>query len=473
MTDENFRMVEGGDVEVAKEKLPEAVLLWRDIFIEISKKNSIPSILAYFNLLGTVLKDDIDIPMGMNKEDTRIHVCWIQTARSGKSVLNDFYSQICEKTFEFINTTYNTDFNVFDIVDFTDAGLIGTNQEITNPNPTWREDGQQRKIMTQTRGALEGSGIALFDEFESSGVFTNKSHRESVVTIFQKFMNTLTTSGYLYKKKLGQGEAIECDCQRSTWATTYVPENLTATIATKGVLQRMFFYIREVPQETLNEMRYAIINEIGTSKERKTPSEKFAKAILLLLTLVKERREQVEGNKELVIEWAAGVRENITGEYDNMQAYMSKVPENVRKTVGLFETNSLLYLTKLSVLCTVSETPARADNEKWVVFPRNVRQAAWIVRQGYMSLVSWMLQALKTQRVSIAEDAGLVNYIEAYNYLKMATDDDWVLKAALRVKLEQDYELSQAKFYRDWNMVKDSFNERKISKTVYVKLKEE
>ena len=190
MTDEDFEMVEGGDVEVAGEKLPESVLVWRDTFVEVSKKNSVPSILAYFNLLGTILKDDIIIPSGMTAEDTRIHVCWIQTARSGKSVLNDFYSQICEKTFEFINNTYNTDFNVFDIVDFTDAGLIGTNQEITNPNPNWREEGETRKIVVPVKGALEGSGIALFDEFESSGVFTNKSHRESVVTIFQKFMNT-------------------------------------------------------------------------------------------------------------------------------------------------------------------------------------------------------------------------------------------------------------------------------------------
>ena len=473
MTDEDFEMVEGGDVDVAGEKLPESVLVWRDTFIEVSKKNSVPSILAYFNLLGSILKDDIVIPSGMNAEDTRIHVCWIQTARSGKSVLNDFYSQICEKTFEFINSTYNTDFNVFDIVDFTDAGLIGSNQEITNPNVNWREDGEQRKLMVPTKGALEGSGIALFDEFESSGVFTNKSHRESVVTIFQKFMNTLTTKGYIYKKKLGQGDTIECDCQRSTWATTYVPEYLTETISTKGILQRMFFYIREVPQETLNEMRYSIINEIGTTIERNKPSLKFAKGMFLLLGLVKERREQVEGNKELVIEWGPGVKENIRSEYDNMQKYMAKVPENVRKIVGLFETNSLIYLTKLSVLCAVSETPARADNEKWIVFPRNVRQAAWIVRQGYISLVSWMLQALKVERVSIAEDAGIGNYIEAYNYLKQVSSDEWVLKAALRVKLEKDYELSQPKFYRDWNKVRDIFETKKIGKNVYLKFKEE
>ena len=84
-----------------------------------------------------------------------------------------------------------------------------------------------------------------------------------------------------------------------------------------------------------------------------------------------------------------------------------------------------------------------------------------------------MLQALKAERISIAEDAGIANYIEAYNYLKQATEDDWVLKAALRVKLEKDYELSQAKFYRDWGKVRSTFEEKKISKTVYVKLKEE
>ena len=472
MTDEDYEIAEGGDVDVAGEKLPESVLIWRDTFIEASKKNGVPAILAYFNLLGTILKDDVVIPAGMNAEDTRIHVCWIQTARSGKSVLNDFYTQICEKTFEFINAQYDTDFTVFDIVDFTDPGLIGSNMEIPNPNPNWRDEGEPKKIYVQSTGALEGSGVALFDEFESSGVFTSKSHSESVITIFQKFMNTLTTDGYIYKKKLAHGDAIICDCQRSTWATTYVPEKLTETISQKGILQRMFFYIREVPQETLNEMRYSIINEIGTTIERNKPSLKFARGMLLLLSAVKERREQVEGNKELVIEWGPGVKENIRSEYDNMQRYMAKVPENVRKIVGLFETNSLIYLTKLSVLCAISETPARADNEKWIVFPRNVRQAAWIVRQGYISLVSWMLQALKVQRVSIAEDAGIVNYKEAYYYLKQISNDEWVLKAALRVKLEKDYELSQPKFYRDWNKVRHIFETKKQGKKVYLKLKE-
>ena len=154
-----------------------------------------------------------------------------------------------------------------------------------------------------------------------------------------------------------------------------------------------------------------------------------------------------------------------------MIKYLSKVPEEVRKIVSLFETNSLIYITKLAVLCAITETPGRAENEKWVVFPRNVRQASWIVRQGYMSLVAWMIVALKVRRTSIAEDAGLNDYITAYN--RMDKKDGWVNKAELRVFCETHYNIPQAKFYRTWEKIAHKFEINKEGRTVYIKLLED
>ena len=464
--DEYYAIENPMDIQ-GDEQLPNLVRDWVETFGKVSRYNEFPATLAYFNILGEIIKDYVWIPYGYTMEDTRFHVAHIQTARSGKSVLNDFYSQIVEKTFEYINAVHGTEFDMFDIVDYTDAALIGSTRKV--PNPEFGEEGEPREIDEQVDGALEGSGIALFDEFEASGVFKKGAHKENVITYFQKLMNTLTTDGYLIKKKLAHGPVITCNCQRAVWATTYVPEHLTEVIATKGVLQRMFMYVREVPQYILDEMRKTLIHDIGSIKKREVPQNKFAKALLTIFNVVKERADHTE--KYQMVEFTDGIHELIEMEYDNMIKYLSKVPEEVRKIVSLFETNSLIYITKLAVLCAITETPGRAENEKWKVFPRNVRQAAWIVRQGYMSLVAWMIVALKVRRSSIAEEAGLHDYIEAYN--AMDKKEDWVNKAELRVFCEEYKNIPQAKFYRVWPKLEHKFDIKKEGRTVYVKLKEE
>jgi len=382
--------------------------------------------------------------------------------------LNDFYSQICEKTFEFINATDDTNFDVFDIVDYTDAALVGSTEKV--PNPDYGDEGEPREMEQQVNGALEGSGIALFDEFEGSGVFKKGAHKENVVMYFQKLMNTLTTPGYLIRKKLAHGPIITCDCQRAVWATSYPPEHLTEVIVTKGVLQRMFMYVRDVPQKTLDEMRKTLIHDIGKIKARHKPQNKYAKAMLTLYNTVKERSDSgIE--KTQMIEFVEGIHDLIELEYDNMIRYLSKVPEEVRKIVSLFETNSLIYITKLAVLCAITETPGRDENEKWKVFPRNVRQATWIVRQGYMSLVAWMIVALKVRRTSITNDIGLNDYIAAFD--KVEKKDGWANKALYRVLCETDYNISQPKFYRVWPKIEHLFDAKKEGKTALIKIKEE
>tara|TARA_R110000824_G_scaffold64747_2_gene169084 strand:+ start:751 stop:2169 length:1419 start_codon:yes stop_codon:yes gene_type:complete len=465
--DEYYEIKNPAEVQ-GDEQLPALVREWVETFGKVSRYNEFPATLAFFNLLGEIVKDYVWIPYGYTVEDTRIHVAHIQTSRSGKSVLNDFYSQICEKTFEYINAhSDETVFDMFDIVDYTDAALIGSTIKI--PNPEFGEEGEPREIDTQVDGALEGSGIALFDEFEASGVFKKGAHKENVITYFQKLMNTLTTDGYKVKKKLAHGPIIVCDCQRAVWATTYPPEHLTEVIATKGVLQRMFMYVRDVPQHILDEMRKTLIHDIGKIKKRSVPQLKFAKAMLALFNIVQAKAEHTD--KERMITFEENTQNLIEMEYDNMVRHLRNVPDEVRKIVSLFETNSLIYITKLAVLCAIAETPGRDESEKWIVFPRNVRQGAWIVRQGYMSMVAWMIVALKVRRTSVAEEAGLNEYVTAYH--NMDKKDGWVNKAEFRIFCETTHKIPQARFYRNWDKLSNKFDKKKQGRTVFVKLKEE
>ena len=474
---ENYEIQDINDM-AADERLPMGVVKWTNTFAEVSRYNEYPAILAYFCLLGQIIKDNVVIPYGFTKEDTRFHVGWVQTARSGKSVLNDFLTQITLKTYQYINShlgRHEDDpyFTLFDVVDYTDAALIGSVKTVRNEH--YGEEGHptsdEKEVEKQVYGALEGSGIALFDEFESSGIFKKSAHKENVVTYFQKFMNTLTTDGYLIKKKLAHGPELICDCQRSVWATTYVPEHLTDVIATKGVLQRMFLYVRDVPQHVLDDMRRELIRSLGTTKARLKPTNDFAKHMFELFNLTVERYNELEGDKEKIVTFSDGCLDLIELEYSNMVRYLAKVPDKVRKVVSLFETNSLIYIAKLAVLCTIAETPNRKEEERWVVFPRNIRQASWIVRQGYMSLVGWMITSLKVQRTSVAEQINISDYIEAFN--TMDKIDGYVNKAELRVYMEQRYHIPQAKFYRVWPKISHRFESKKAGKTILIKIKEE
>ena len=253
----------------------------------------------------------------------------------------------------------------------------------------------------------------------------------------------------------------------------------------------MFLYVNDVPQEVLNKMRSELISAIGTIKRRTTPKNRFSQAFVTLYECAKERHdmlaldfddrmanlpedERFNCPQEEMMIWGDGVQELVQLEYDNMVAFLTKVPDEVRKIVSLFETNSLIYITKFAVLCAITETPGRKDSEKWVVTARNVKQSSAIVRQGYMSLVAWMLTALKVKRQTVAETAGMNDYINCfYNISPDKKEDGWVTKSVLRIELEERYNIPHAKFYRTWPKISHKFDTKKHGKTVLVKVKED
>ena len=84
-------------------KPPRVVQAFADDAVKVSHDNEIPAKISFFTILGQIVKDHITIPNGYNREDTRIHFCWIQTSGTGKSTLWNFVGPIANKTFEKIN----------------------------------------------------------------------------------------------------------------------------------------------------------------------------------------------------------------------------------------------------------------------------------------------------------------------------------------------------------------------------------
>ena len=60
----------------------------------------------------------------------------------------------------------------------------------------------------------------------------------------------------------------------------------------------------------------------------------------------------------------------------------------------------------MAVLSAIAEAPSITDKSKrFIVTERNVRQASFLVRQCYQSLVSWLDMALKVQAKLMAENS--------------------------------------------------------------------
>ena len=182
-----------------EESMPKLVEDWTNAVVSVSKKNDIPATTSFFVILGQITKDFVRIPRGENTEDSRIHFCWMQTSGSGKSTLWNFVHKVNDEVNEKINLFEGTNiieepdvyipnrYDLFDIIDYTDAALIGFYEKIDNPELEEyralsyedREDTPQpeKYIFERRSGALEGNGLAHWDEFEYSGIFKQGQHK--------------------------------------------------------------------------------------------------------------------------------------------------------------------------------------------------------------------------------------------------------------------------------------------------------
>jgi len=455
-----------------KMQLPNLIRAYIKDGTDVSKYNEVPVTLTFFNLLGQIVKDKVIIVRGKGREDTRVPILWLQTSGTGKTELFNFYGPIAEKVFEILNTKYGYEYDIFDITDFTDAALIGsmkqerqvTEDENGNPMTTF--------VDVQTKGALEGSGLMVFDEFEYSGVFKQSQHKENVIVYLNKLMNTLHGNNYVIKKKLKDGDSpIICDCRRSPYATSYIPKGLTTVIAEKGVLQRMLIYIYEVPQEIQDEIRETLLMEVGHEIDQQMPITRYANAFIKIYETLDERYEEVGENPKKVIKYSEDFNDALVREYHSMRDYVSHSRPEVFEVAGNFITRLNNHMIRLAVLCCIAESPGIEDKSKrFICTPKHITQASSLIRHCYKSLVSWLDDALRVEKQVAQDNANMGAFKQAYTELK--DKDGWVNKARLITRVREITKKSQSTLYNWWDIVGVNFEEDTISRKKYVKLKE-
>ena len=230
-----------------------------------------------------------------------------------------------------------------------------------------------------------------------------------------KFMNTLHGENWIIRKKLRDGDIIECRCQRSIYATTYIPKTLTSVIAEKGVIQRTLIYIKEVPQEVQDELREKVLDEVGTIKPKDAPIKKFAQNFVIIYESLRKRFDESGRDPLQTITFGKGYNDALKNESIKMRNYVANSRPEVFEIAGNFITRLNQTMTRLSVLCCIAEAPNIKDpSKRYIVTERHARQASSLIRQCYKSLVSWLDVALKVKTHALHERVGINAFREAY-----------------------------------------------------------
>ena len=464
---------------VFSEALPAIVREFQASAVEVSHYNDIPAGICFFNILGQVVKDFITIPNGRNHEDTRIHFCWVQTSGTGKSTLWNFVGPVAERTFNKINSSnkhppfvrnnlpMNRIFNTFGVTDYTDSVLIGGYDKEVN------DDGEVE--YNRRPGVLEGNGLAHWDEFEYSGIFKQSQHKENSIVYLNTLMNSLAGESWIISKALTSfgGMIMECFCERSVLAMTYPPHKLESVMTEKGVLQRMLLFIWDVPHFIQDKMRRKQISYAGKIVDIDMPIDKHANALFKIYCMVKERWEEVEKDGLKVMKFSPEFNDVLEFEYEGMEAYIQSASPEVRKIASNFTTRLLKILFKMSVLCSVAQSRSITNKQdRFLVTGYNVRQAASIVRQCYMTLVDWLERSLRVRRRSMAEKNQESAFLKVFT--EMDKDEEgYVSKKLFLDTLMDKLGLKKARIYVLWNENEHHFETDKQGRSVFIRLKGE
>ena len=461
---------------VFSEALPVIVREFQKSAVEVSHYNDIPAGISFFTILGQICKDFIIIPNGRNHEDTRVHFCWVQTSGTGKSTLYNFVGPVAQGVFKRINEynrhppfvkeniPMNRIFDVFGVTDYTDSVLIGGyDKEV---------DDEGEILYNRRPGVLEGNGLAHWDEFEYSGIFKQSQHKENSIVYLNTLMNSLAGESWIISKALTSfgGMIMECFCERSVLAMTYPPSNLNEIIAEKGVLQRMLLYVWEVPEFIQHKMREEQIDKAGTIEEVNQPIDRYADALFTLYEMTKKRFHDVGGDPLKTMRFTSDFNAVLKLEYNNMKNYLNNTRADVAKLAGNFTTRLMKIMMKMSVLCSIASAPSiNNEDDRFLVTGTNVRQAATIVRQCYMTLVDWLERSLRVKRQSLAEQTLEPVFMEIYKNESEKSEDGLVNKAQFLKKAGAKAKKSQSQIYRHYERIRHKFEEEKHGRSTYIR----
>ena len=491
--------------------LPAIVRNWEKVATSYSRLNNIPAIIGFYSLLGDMVKNMVEIPFGETTNDTRIHFCWIQTARSGKTTLLTYVlTPVAKEVYKELQDDPYIDSDVINLTDYNTSSLIGShfdnpdfnenaeetfnqtmeaidNNELLNIDEriqrineatTIRDNSQERYVIHY--GPINGEGIWFADEFEGSGVFKDKNHKENINIVFQTLMNNFHSGANVYEKILTGKPTITLDSKYTVIACTFPPEHLYKTVAQKGILQRFLPYIWDVPDDIITGMRKDVMSKFGTVSENPGPPLQLKTGLINLYKLTKERYEKVGKDPLQTITYHPTAKDVMDMEHDNLLRYIDNINPKIRKVIRLFEMNLIEFIGKLAVLnCISMSAGIPNEKERFIVHAQNVRQGAYIVRKCYMALVDWLETAIKIDRRTMITKSNWKEFQQAYEASREKAkgtetlDGGYVWKKLVLNEAGRILQQGKAWIYKKYNDLSEMFESQKKGRLVYIRPKME
>jgi len=520
MNEYDDETLEAEEQYVREIDLPAVVRNWEKTAISFSRHNNIPSILGFYSILGDLVKRFIEIPYGQTTTDTRLHYVWIQTARSGKTTLVMYVlTPVAKKIYEDLKDDPYVESAVLNLADYTTAALVGDHifnekfkedaEDILSrelraiegdpmngvaPTRNFTTDDERIQAVndayetyeiTKDRwiidyGPLHGEGIWFADEFEGSGVFKDKAHKENMNILFQTLMNNFHSGANEYPKALKGKPTIHLNSKHTMIALTFPPEHLLKTVADKGILQRFLPFIWDVPDDILTAMRKEVIGGFGTRVEKRGPPLHLAKGLLEIYKATKAQFESNGKDPFNTIAYHPSSKDALDMAHDSILKYIDNLHPKIRNVVRLFEMNLLEYIGKLAVLNTLAMAKNIEDvNQRFVVYPQNVRQGAYIVRKCYVTLVEWLENAIKADKSLIRTKSNWKEFQHAYQVAMDRAKSQEVLEGGFvwkRLVLEEAAKIigQSPKTINDkFNKLSEMFEEKKEGVKPYIRPKKQ
>ena len=203
------------------------------------------------------------------------------------------------------------------------------------------------------------------------------------------------------------------------------------------------------------------------SKVYQTTKERFEQ------TAQDPRNATGKADARYTIRFAPNFKDALMMRLDDMDAWSDSSVGTIRDIVKNFQTRWLGLLGKISILCCVAEANSiKKEEERFVVNARNVNQAAFIVRNCYKSLIEWLELTLQQGRTDALNSTMNGSIMKAYQQLEK-NEEGFVPKKEFLNKIMEISKRKQAIVYRHYKKISNNFEEKKIDKKAFVRLKGE
>lgn len=443
-----------------------------DHFNTISIDNEIPAMLSFFFLQGQISAPYIRIAWGNTHLDPRIHVFWIQSSRTGKSIAWEFIGDILKDS-GVKSDLYTTG---------TDAGLIGGYE--------YEEDDDGNKITVLKEGMLTGQKALNFDE--GSIILNPNKHSQETVLYLQSACNPIGSNNNKLVKhtKLGR---IETESLVSLWITTYPPAGVKEYVLTKGIFQRVLLY-----WSTWSKERRQRVSELRASSAfKKTPKLEvdYTELVKYFTELEKKQRDRILSLTETpFVEWDGMSREEQEELTQSVMTQMFTADENTFYPAlydAIDEYYSLLDNLNPSILEVVSSfIPAMENNtvifathmamldDTWEVNGSHVDYAKDILYDIFKNLILWLEDEVDVGPKMQEKSTNRNKWIKAYNSVQTIElnnrGDGWRAKTKMMKAYETQNDCSPGSAYNNFDKWgRPMFDEAKDGRIVFVRLREE